>query len=392
MDHYPTLLKNYSKRPFNVIKGEGVYLFDDSGKKYLDFTSGIAVTALGHSHPKWISAINQQLSKLVHCSNLFGIPSQQELADSLVEIAGNGRLLFCNSGAEANESLIKLARLFGEHKTKSKDQPKFEIITASNAFHGRTFGCMAATPKNNIQNGFHPMLPGFKHAKFNDIESFKSVFSPSVCAVMIETIQGEGGIYPANQKFLQELEALCKTNDCLLIIDEVQCGICRTGDFFAYEESGIKPDAIGMAKGLGGGFPIGAIWVDEKHGDLFQPGSHGTTFGGNPLACEAGKAVLSIIKEENLKENVKNNSPQWFNALKDLQQKYPDEILDIRGRGYMVGISVKDSLKITEKARAKGLLLVPAGQSNIRLLPPLIASKKELKMSIDILSEIFKNL
>ena len=392
MDHYPTLLKNYSKRPFNVIKGEGVYLFDDSGKKYLDFTSGIAVTALGHSHPKWISAINQQLSKLVHCSNLFGIPSQQELADSLVEIAGNGRLLFCNSGAEANESLIKLARLFGEHKTKSKDQPKFEIITASNAFHGRTFGCMAATPKNNIQNGFHPMLPGFKHAKFNDIESFKSAFSPSVCAVMIETIQGEGGIYPANQKFLQELEALCKTNDCLLIIDEVQCGICRTGDFFAYEESGIKPDAIGMAKGLGGGFPIGAIWVDEKHGDLFQPGSHGTTFGGNPLACEAGKAVLSIIKEENLKENVKSNSPQWFNALKDLQQKYPDEILDIRGRGYMVGISVKDSLKITEKARAKGLLLVPAGQSNIRLLPPLIASKKELKMSIDILSEIFKNL
>ena len=391
MKHHPTLAMNYAVPPFDAVKGQGVYLYDSSGKEYLDFTSGIAVTAIGHSHQKWIKNIKNQLHLLVHCSNLFGIPSQKELANSIVEIAGEGRLLFCNSGAEANEALIKLARLFGQKKSVETGTPCFEIITAYNSFHGRTFGCMAATPQDKIQNGFHPMLEGFKHATLNNIESFETLINNSTAAVMIETIQGEGGIYPADKSFLQELEKLCKTNNCLLIIDEVQCGIGRTGDFFAFEESGIKPDAIGMAKGLGGGFPIGAIWMDKAYDDLFQPGSHGTTFGGNPLASVSAKAVLSIIKEEKLLENVQKNSTKWHQALHKLKEKYPVLIKEIRGRGYMVGISVIDAPLIVKKAREKGLLIVPAGQDTVRLLPPLIATANDLSKSINKLDDILQD-
>lgn len=392
MNHYKTLMANYAPPPFNAERGEGVYLYDEAGKRYLDFGSGIAVTSVGHSHPKWVSAVQEQAAKLVHCSNLYGITGQQRLADRLVAQAGPGRVLFCNSGAEANEALLKLARLHGK-QTTGKEAERFTVVAAENAFHGRTFGGMAATPQEKIQGGFRPMLEGFKFGELNNIASFDKLVDNSVAAVFIESIQGEGGIFPADPVFLQELRALCTERGVLLMLDEVQCGIGRSGHFFAFEKSGVTPDAIGMAKGLGAGFPIGAIWVAEEYADLFQPGSHGTTFGGNPLASAAANAVLDIIEEEQLLENVQANSTQWHASLQKLVEKYPRQIAGMRGAGYMVGLPLHvNSLDVTHAAREKGLLLVPAGHNTIRLLPALIASAEELAESVRILDEIFAEL
>ena len=394
MSHHPTLIKNYGAPPFNAVRGEGMYLYDEAGKKYLDFGSGIAVTSVGHSHPKWVDAVQQQAATLTHCSNLYGIPGQQKLADRLVEKAGPGRVLFCNSGAEANEALIKLARLHGKNLT-SEEGKRFTVVAAENAFHGRTFGGMAATPQEKIQGGFRPMLEGFKFGKLNDIASFDQLIDDSTAAVFIESIQGEGGIFPAEPKFLQELRALCTERGALLMLDEVQCGIGRSGHFFAFEVSGVQPDAIGMAKGLGAGFPIGAIWVAAPHAELFQPGSHGTTFGGSPLASAAANATLDIIEEEQLIEKVAANSPVWHAELEKLAKKYPDQIAGIRGAGYMVGLSLKPeglNLTITTAARNKGLLIVPAGHNVIRLLPALIATPEQLSEAVAMLDAVFSTL
>lgn len=394
MEHYKTLMKNYGPPAFNAVRGEGVYLYDESGKRYLDFGSGIAVTSVGHSHPKWVKAVQKQAATLTHCSNLYGIPGQQKLADRLVAQAGPGRVLFCNSGAEANEALIKLARLHGKNIT-GEEAKRFTVVAANNAFHGRTFGGMGATPQEKIQGGFRPMLEGFKFGELNNIESFDKLVDDSVAAVFVETIQGEGGLVPCEDSFLQELRALCTERNALLILDEVQCGIARSGHFFAFEKSGVKPDAIGMAKGLGGGFPIGAIWVSEPYAELFQPGSHGTTFGGSPLACAAANATLDIIEEEALIDHVKSNSVLWNEALESLAEKYPQHISGIRGAGYMVGLALKGeglNLTITAAAREKGFLIVPAGQNVIRLLPALTATLKELAESVRILDEVLAEL
>lgn len=391
MSHHPTLVKNYGPPTFNAVRGEGVYLYDDSGRQYLDFGSGIAVTSVGHSHPKWVAALQAQAATLTHCSNLYGIPQQQQLANRLVAQAGAGRLLFCNSGAESNDALIKLARLHGK-SICGEEGKRFTVVAAQNAFHGRTFGGMAATPQEKIQGGFRPMLEGFKFGELNKIETFDNLVDDSVAAVFIESIQGEGGLFPAEAGFLQELRALCNERNALLMLDEVQCGIGRSGHFFAFEESGVKPDAIGMAKGLGGGFPIGAIWVSEPYAELFQPGSHGTTFGGSPLASAAANATLDIIEEEKLIENVAANSPQWHAELEKLAKKYPELIVGIRGAGYMVGIALKPeghNLKITAAAQEKGLLAVPAACNVIRLLPALIATPQQLSKSVAILDEVF---
>lgn len=385
-------MKNYGPPAFNAARGEGVYLYDESGKRYLDFGSGIAVTSVGHSHPKWVHAVQQQAATLAHCSNLYGIPGQQKLADRLVANAGPGRVLFCNSGAEANEALIKLARLHGKNLA-GEEAKRFTVVAAADAFHGRTFGGMGATPQEKIQGGFRPMLEGFKFGKLNDIKSFDKLVDESVAAVFIESIQGEGGIFPAEDGFLQELRALCTERGALLMLDEVQCGIGRSGSFFAFEKSGVTPDAIGMAKGLGAGFPIGAIWVAESHAELFQPGSHGTTFGGNPLASAAANAVLDIIEDEQLLEQVQTNSVDWHASLQALVEKYPQHIAGMRGAGYMVGLPLHaDSLKVTAAARDKGLLIVPAGHNTIRLLPALIASPEILTESVRILDEVFAEL
>ena len=391
MAHHPTLMKNYGAPAFDAVRGEGLYLFDDSGKRYLDFGSGIAVTSVGHSHPKWVEAIKSQATTLTHCSNLYAIPGQKKLADRLVERAGPGRVLFCNSGAESNDALIKLARLHGK-KLCGQEGKRYTVVAAKDAFHGRTFGGMGATPQEKIQGGFRPMLEGFQFAELNKIETFDRLIDDTICAVFIESIQGEGGVFPAEASFLQELRALCTERNALLMLDEVQCGIGRSGHFFAFDESGITPDAIGMAKGLGAGFPIGAIWVAEPYAELFQPGSHGTTFGGSPLASAAANATLDIIEDENLIEQVAAQSPAWHMALSDLVQKYPNYIASVRGAGYMVGLALKPeglNIKITAEAQNKGLLVVPAGHNVIRLLPALVASSAQLNESVSILDEIF---
>lgn len=394
MNHHTSLMKNYGPPAFNAVRGEGVYLYDDSGRGYLDFSSGIAVTSVGHSHPKWVQAVQAQAATLTHCSNLFGIPGQQKLADRLVARAGAGRVLFCNSGAEANEAMIKLARLHGKNLA-GEEGKRYTVVAAKNAFHGRTFGGMGATPQEKIQGGFHPMLDGFKFGELNKIETFDQLIDDSVAAVFIESIQGEGGVFPADSGFLQELRALCSERSVLLMLDEVQCGIGRSGHFFAFEAAGIQPDAIGMAKGLGAGFPIGAIWVAEPYAELYQPGSHGTTFGGSPLASAAANAVLDIIEEEQLIEQVAAQSPAWHQSLEALAQKYPRLIAGMRGAGYMVGLVLKPeglNLRVTTAAREHGLLVVPAGHNVVRLLPALIATEAQLNESVAILDQVFAEL
>lgn len=375
------LVHNYASPPCSLVEGKGSRVWDDQGNEYLDFTSGIAVNALGHAHFGWGRSINHQSEKLVHCSNLFANPRQAELAQRLSRYTSPGKFLFCNSGAEANEALLKLARLHGR-KMAGEEGKRFTVVTAENAFHGRTFGGMAATPQEKIQEGFRPMLPGFRHAPLNDINAFDKAIDESVCAVLLETIQGEGGICPAQPDFLQALRRICSERQVLLMLDEVQCGIGRTGHFFAYEESGVQPDAIGMAKGLGGGFPIGAIWVGDPYADLFQPGSHGTTFGGTPLACAAAIAVLDAIEEESLLEKVQLRSKAWMARLRRIQEEFPEKISEIRGRGYLVGIGVKEPAgEVVAKLREKGLLTAPAGGNTVRLIPPLNASEDELEES-----------
>jgi acetylornithine/N-succinyldiaminopimelate aminotransferase len=387
------LITNYGSRPFDAVRGDGVYLYDTTGKRYLDFASGIAVNTLGHAHPDFAEALCAQAKKLVHVSNLFGIPEQERLAGRIVQRAGAGKVLFCNSGAEANEALLKLARLHGRRLSGGEEARRYTVITAENAFHGRTFGGMAATPQDKIQNGFRPMLNGFRHAPLNNVERFAALADDSVAAIFLETIQGEGGLHVADFGFLREIQALCKERNILFMLDEVQCGIGRSGHFFAFEEADVKPDAIGMAKGLGGGFPIGAIWVTEEYADLFQPGSHGTTFGGSPLACAAAHAVLDCIENEKLLENVRALSPSFHSALKALVDKYPTLCSDVRGRGFMVGMGLKiEAMALRDAALAVGLLGVPAGPCAFRLLPPLNVTKEQLESAVTCLDQALSTL
>ncbi|MEM9226357.1 MAG: aspartate aminotransferase family protein [Verrucomicrobiota bacterium] len=381
--HY--VLANYGPQPCTLTRGEGAYVWDAEGNKLLDFGTGIAVTSLGHSHPHWIESVQTQLGKLVHCSNLYRNKPQAHLARRLCGYAGPGKVLFCNSGAEANEALIKLARLHGRNKA-GEEGKRYRVLTATNAFHGRTFGAMAATPQEKIQGGFRPMLEGFAYGTFNDPASFEALVDETTAAIMVESVQGEGGIHPASAAFLRGLRQLCDEKGLLLLIDEVQCGIGRTGRFFAYEESGIEPDAIGMAKGLGGGIPIGAVWMRDAWAELFTPGSHGTTFGGNPVVCAAANAVLDVLEDERLIEKVAAQSKPWLNRLKTLERKFPQLVAEVRGRGYMVGIALKvDHLPIIARLRERGLLVVPTAGQVIRLLPPLIATFEQLDHAVDLL-------
>jgi acetylornithine aminotransferase/acetylornithine/N-succinyldiaminopimelate aminotransferase len=380
------VLKNYGPAPMTLVRGEGSYVWDAENRRYLDFVSGIAVNTVGHAHPEWVARLQEQIGKLGHVSNLYHVPQQAELAQRLCEKAGEGKVFFCNSGAEANEFLIKLARLWGREKSGGEEGKCFKVITAENAFHGRTFGGMGATPQAKIQNGFGPMLEGFLHAEFNNLGSFRDKVDDSVCAILLETIQGEGGIHPATPEFLKGIRALCDEHGLLLLIDEVQCGIGRTGKFFACEHAGIHADAIGMAKGLGGGFPIGAGWVSEPYAHLFTPGSHGTTYGGNPMACTAALAVMDIMDSENLLESVNENSQWWHEALANLVEKHVDHLAGVRGIGYHVALAVKgDPLPWVSRLRENGLLVVRGGSDAIRLMPPLNISRQDLETSVEIL-------
>lgn len=385
------VLKNYARPPVTLVRGRGTQVWDDAGNCYLDFTSGIAVSALGHCHPHWVGAIQRQASELIHVSNLFRNPLQGELARRIVQHAGPGRVFFCNSGAEANEAMIKLARLHGVTKAGGEEGQCYKIIAAKNAFHGRTYGAMSATPQEKIQKGFRPLVPGFAFAEINNLESFAELVDEFTAGILIETVQGESGINPCTPEFLRGLRRLCDEHNILLMLDEVQCGIGRTGRFYAFEHSDIVPDAIGMAKGLGGGFPIGSMWVRDRFADLFHPGHHGTTFGGTPLACAAALAVLDVIERDNLLEKVRMQSAPWIAQLRDLATTFPQQVRDARGVGYLVGVQLtSDPAPYVALARERGLLVPTAGNNVVRFLPPLNATAEELARSVEIFRSVLQ--
>lgn len=380
--HQSFLIGNYASPALEIVRGQGSYLWDSQGKKYLDFTSGIAVTNLGHSHPEWIKQVQSQAEVLAHCSNLYSIPEQVRLAERLVSKIGPGKVLFCNSGAEANEALIKLSRLYGEQgETK-----RTKILVAKNGFHGRTLGALSATESSKYRKGFEPLLPGFVFCKLNDLSDFENAIDDETVAILVESIQGEGGLHVASDSFLQGIEKLCQKNNLLFLMDEVQAGIARTGEFLGFQKSGVRPDAIAMAKGLGGGFPIGSIWVKDSRTSLFTPGSHGTTFGGSPLACSAAHAVLDVIEKEDLTARAKQLGNFLLQEIQRLAEKFPQQILEVRGRGLMLGIQLTDEPgELVSILRENGLLAVGAAGQTLRLLPPLTISQDEIEEGLNIL-------
>lgn len=385
------VMKNYNRAALTLTRGLGTLVWDDQGRSYLDFTSGIAVSALGHCHPHWVAAIRRQAGELIHTSNLFRHPNQGELARRIVGYAGPGRVFFCNSGGEADEALIKLARLHGVRKAGGEEGRCYKIICAKKAFHGRMFGGMSATPQEKVQKGFRPLVPGFVFGELNNLQSFADLVDDGTAAILVESIQGDGGINPCTSEFLVGLRQLCDRHNLLLMLDEVQCGIGRTGTFYAFESAGIRPDAIAMAKGLGGGFPIGAIWTAEGAASLFQPGMHGTTFGGTPLACAAGLAVLDVIEREQLLANVTKLGGPWISELKAAVRSFPDHVVEVRGRGFHVGIEMKSETAPWVTALAEhGLLAAPAGGNVVRLMPPLNATAEELARSVEIFRAVLQ--
>jgi len=385
-EHSQYLVSNYAAPAIEVVRGEGTKVWDSQGREYLDFTTGIAVSNLGHSHPHWVKQVSSQASELVHCSNLFSIPEQVRLAKRLVQKIGPGKVLFCNSGAEANEGLLKLARLSGN---QNPDSPRHGIVVAENGFHGRTLGALSATASPKYRKGFEPLLPSFSFAPLNDIQAFDQAISADTTAVLVESIQGEGGIYVAEDSFLQELSNICAERKVMLLLDEVQAGIGRTGEFLGFQKSGIIPSAVAMAKGLGGGFPIGAIWISEDYAEAFGPGSHGTTFGGSPLACSAAHAVLDVLEEEDLISATRQKGEILHQKLSQFITKYPDLVAEVRGRGLMLALAFKnDPAPLVKRLREAGLLVVGAGGHAIRFLPPLNVKDEEIEQAISIVDTI----
>lgn len=386
------LLGNYAKPALTLVRGEGLRVWDAQGREYLDFAAGIAVTGLGHCHPTWVKRVQEQAATLAHCSNYYRNLPQGRLAKALVERMGPGKIFFCNSGAEANETILKLARLHGRARENGVDGKRYKVICAKNAFHGRTFGGMAATPQEKIQNGFRPMLDGFAFGEINNLASFEKLIDAQTAAIFVETIQGESGVHACTPEFLRGLRALCDQHQLLLLIDEVQCGIGRTGKFLACAHAGIAPDAVGLAKGLGGGFPIGAVWIAEKYAPLFTPGSHGNTFGGNPLACAAGLAVLEVMDNEKLLEHVNMLAPAFHQKLRALAAEVPQLLTEVRGQGFMIGLQFStDPSPLVTALREAGLLVVSSGGQSLRLLPALTATAHDLDAALAILRRVLVN-
>lgn len=355
------------------VRGEGSYLWDSAGKRVLDFVSGIAVTALGHSHPAMIETLNRQGSTLAHVSNLYYNDQAPRLAAQLNALSLGGKVLFCNSGAEANEGLIKVARKWGY------PQERYEIITMRNSFHGRTLATLTATGQGKVKKGFAPFPPGFVYADYNDLESVRSVCSDRTVAVMLELVQAEGGVVPADPDFITGLAELCREKDLLLLVDEIQTGVGRTGAWFAYQNYGIEPDAMSLAKGLGGGFPIGAVVCGPKLQDVFSPGSHGTTFGGQPLACAVSRTVLRVIVEEDLCGNAGRMGHLLQEQLTPLVQKF-DFVSAVRGQGLLQALVIDRPAKELEQLLTeRGLLTVCTAGNVIRMLPPLNVTADQVR-------------
>ena len=368
-------LQVFAPLPVAFEKGRGSYLYDTDGNKYLDMIGGIAVNSLGHGNPKLVGAISKQARNLIHCSNYYYIPQRSELAYRLCRASFADKAFFCNSGAEANEAAIKIARGYFSHQ----NQDRYEIITAEMSFHGRTYGTMTATGQEKFSKPFAPVVPGFKYVPYNDIDAVKAAIGPKTAAIMLELIQGESGVHPADAEYIKAVRNICNEKGILLIFDEVQTGIGRTGKMFCYQNYGVTPDIMTLAKGLGGGVPIGAMLCTDEVAKGFKPGDHGTTFGGNPLACAAGIAVMEYFGEANLLDNVNLVSGVLFERLNKLKAKYSC-VKDVRGQGLLIGIEFDDTViasGLREELFRAGFLVSAIGRSVIRIAPPLILTKSQ---------------
>ncbi len=383
------LMNTYARQPVAFVRGEGAYLWDESGKRYLDAVAGVAVNGLGHAHPKLVKAISEQAASVIHTSNLYRIPKQEELADRLCALSGMDKAFFCNSGCEANEAAIKLARLHGHGK--GIEVPT--IIVMEKAFHGRTMATLTASGSRKIQAGFEPLLSGFARVPFNDLEAIRQVgeHNKSVVAVLVEVVQGEGGINVLPSEFLVELRKICNANGWLLMLDEVQTGIGRTGTWFGFQHSGVMPDVIALAKGLGSGMPIGACLARGEAAEVFKPGSHGSTFGGNPLACATALATLDAIEQENLLENARVRGEAIRSGLRQVLDGIPG-VVEIRGEGMMIGIELdRPCAELVGVARDAGVLINVTSDKVVRLVPPLIYGEAEVNVLVAAVSGIIKN-
>ena len=380
------LAKNYNRKKISFIKGKGSYLYTAKGTKYLDFVQGIAVNSLGHSHPKLIKAINNQSKKLWHVSNAFTIPEGEILAKKLAKKTFAEFVMFQNSGAEATEAAIKVARRYFYSIGKPK---KNRILCIKNSFHGRTIAAIFASGSKKMTEGFGPKVRGFDHFEFGDHKSLKKKITKNTAAIMVETILGEGGIKEIPDWCLKELRKICNKKKILLILDEVQCGIGRTGDFFAFEKSKIKPDIVPIAKGIGGGFPIGAVLMNKKAASGMTPGTHGSTFGGNPIAMKVGSEVFDIVSNKNFLKNVKKKSYYFIEKLEEIKKKYPKIIKQVRGRGFLIGLQLhKDQTNFIKKLMENKFLTIRAAENVIRILPPLNVKKSELDLALKIIKKV----
>ena len=393
----------YGRFPITLDRGEGAYVWDTDGKRYLDLGGGIAVNCLGHANAEIAQALAEQSAKLMHCTNFYHFEGQAQLAEGLAERLGQGRVFFGNSGAEASEVMLKLARRLGQA------EGRFEIITAENSFHGRTMAGISASGQKKLKDGFAPLLEGFAHVPYNDIDAVHSAITPATVAVMIEGIQGEGGIRPASAEYLLGLRALCDERNLLLLWDGVQCGHFRTGSFQSFQAilgdqiGDFLPDAVGMAKALGGGFPMGAVWISEKHADVLGPGTHGSTFGGNPLACAVANKILEVIDRDGLAANARALGQFFLDELARLREKYPTAIREVRGLGLMIGIEMGGGFGSFDNSKPAavqwvfalheaGLLTIPAGSSVVRFLPPLNLTQEEAQAGLDLFEQTIQKV
>ena len=357
------LMNNYGERTISLVRGEGVYVYDDAGKQYLDFTAGIAVSALGHAHPKLVARLQEQVATLIHCSNLYQTPWQEQLALRLQALSGMDRVFFCNSGTEANEAAIKLARRYAY---RNGTEQRREIVSLPKAFHGRTMGSLSITPKPAYHEGYQPLIPGCVTPA--DYHSAVELIGENTAACIVEVVQGEGGVNLVPRSVLEEINARCKETGALFIIDEVQTGVGRCGSFLAYQQLGLKPDIVTMAKGLGGGVPIGAVLASKEVAEAFTPGSHGTTFGGNPLAMAAGLTVTEVVSEPSFLEHVQDVGAYLRTALEEFGR-------EVSGLGLMLGMTVENAKAFVQNAATNGVLLTAVADTRVRLVPPLIVEK-----------------
>ena len=379
-------MKTYSRYPIVPVRGEGCRLWDADGKEYLDFLGGVAVNNLGHCHPKVVAALQKQAAELIHCSNYYQIPQQIELAELLCSHSFADKAFFCNSGAEANEAAIKLAR---KYSRDTYGPERYEIITAADSFHGRTMATVSATGQEKVQRFFDPLLHGFKHVPFNDAAALEAAVQPATCAIMLEPIQGEGGINIPSPGYFQEVRRICDQHGLLLIFDEVQVGMGRTGKLFAYEHFDIVPDIITLAKALAGGAPIGTMLAKDRYAAAFAPGTHGSTFGGNPLVCAAALATVRTLLEDGLLNRCEEIGEYLTGELEILGKRYPF-VQEVRGIGLMIGMALDiPAADIVKKGHERGVLLNVTHDTVLRFVPPLVVTKQEIDLMISILDGIF---